>query len=133
MESRPKHKALLVELLVAVVFFTISQAIVLQVFFKAEQMNRNAQIHGLALIQAESIAETLSVGDDAELVLLALGFVRDSKAYTINSSDGYHLRAEIDRKTQSSGNITTVELKAFQQETELFTLPIVQYQAVNIP
>jgi hypothetical protein len=133
MVSRPNHKALLAELLVVVLFFTLSQIVILQVFTKAEQINRNTQIRNHALIQAENAVETLAVSDDAEQALVALGFVLDGSAYTLTSLEGYRLQAKISYLKQPAGNFITVELKAYQQEKELFTLPVVRYQGVSTP
>lgn len=133
MVSRPNHKALLAELLVAVLFFTLCQVVILQVFTKAEQINRNAQIRNHALMQAENAAETLAVSDDAEQALLALGFAGDGGNYTLIDLEGYRLQAEISYVMQPAGNFTSVELKAYQQEKELFTLPVVCYRGVSAP
>lgn len=133
MTGRPNHKALLTELLVMLLFFTLSQVIVLQVFIKAEEINHDTQICNHALMQAESIAETLVVSDNVEQELLALDFTQDGEAYTLTSAEGYSLRAVITHLRQSSGDLTTVELIALQEKTEMFMLPVSQYRGVSAP
>jgi len=125
------NKSLLTELVVVVLFFALSQAVILQVFAKAEQINSNAQIQNHAIIQAENVAETLAVSDNAEQALLSLGFLRDGGVYTLTSAEGYRLQAAVSRLSQPAGRWVTVELKAYRQELELFTLPVVRYQEVT--
>ena len=126
--SRPNHKALLAELLVVVLFFTLSQVVILQAITKAEQINRNAQIRNHALMQAENAAETLAVSDDTEQALLELGFVQNGEFYILTDPQGYRLQAEIRNQEQSAGSLTSVELKAYQQEETLFSLPVARYR-----
>jgi hypothetical protein len=127
-----QNRTLLMELVVVVLFFALSQAVILQVFAKAEQINRNAQIQNHALIQAENVAETLAVSDDAQQALLSLGFARDGDVYTLTDTEGYRLQATVSRLSQPAGEWVTVDLKAYRQELELFTLPAVRYQGVTL-
>jgi hypothetical protein len=126
-----QNRSLLTELVVVVLFFTLSLAVILQVFAKAEQLNRSAQIQNNALIQAESVAETLAVSDNAEQALLSLGFLREESAYTLTDAEGYRLQATVSRLTQPAGEWVTVDLKAYRQDQELFTLPVVRYREVT--
>lgn len=128
-----QNKALLAELLVTVLFFALSQAVVLQVFLKAEQLNRDAQTRNHALLRAEDAAETLAVSGDAEQALLELGYARGGDAYTLTDAEGYTLQATVSRLTQPAGEWVTVSLTAYRQGKALFTLPAVRYQGVSTP
>lgn len=127
-----KGNTLLLELVVVILFFALSQAIVLQVFAKAQTLNREAQVTNLAVMRAEDAAETLAVSDDAEGTLLALGFTATDDGYLCTSGDGYRLVATLSRFTQPSGELTTVEIHAYRGATELFTLPAVRYREVSV-
>lgn len=124
-----RGNTLLVELTVVVLFFALSQAIVLQVFAKAQQINREtAVLHG-ALTQARDVAETLAVSDDVQPTLYAMGFVSPPEGGSPSlAGDGYRLTADISRLTQPSGVITTVTLTALRGETVLFTFPATRYK-----
>ena len=124
-----RGNTLLVELTVVILFFALSQAIVLQVFAKAQQVNRDtAALHG-ALTQARDVAETLAVSDDAQAALAAMGFVSPPDGGPPSlAGDGYRLTAELSRLTQPSGVITTVTLTALRGDDVLFTLPATRYK-----
>lgn len=128
-----KGNTLLIELTVAILFFALSQAIVLQVFAHAQQVNRNTQIQHHALVRAKDTAETLAVSDSAEDALLSLGFTADGAGYAVTDPEGYRLTADIHRLTQTMGVLTTVTLTAFQGDVLLFTLPAVRYQGGLLP
>ncbi|HPS82273.1 MAG TPA: hypothetical protein PLP25_10510 [Candidatus Limiplasma sp.] len=123
-----KGNILLVELLIVILFFTLSQVIVLQAFVKAQQLNREAGITNLALLRAEDTAETLAVSDNAEE---SLGFTATDGLFQAESEDGYRITAEITHFTQTTGVLTTVTVKAFRDMTELFALPAVRYREVS--
>ncbi|HNW87199.1 MAG TPA: hypothetical protein PKJ47_09695 [Candidatus Limiplasma sp.] len=126
-----KGNILLVELLIVILFFTLSQVIVLQAFVKAQQLNREAGITNLALLRAEDTAETLAVSDNAEETLASLGFTATDGLFQAESEDGYRITAEITHFTQTTGVLTTVTVKAFRDMTELFALPAVRYREVS--
>ena len=131
-----KGNTLLIELMIVLLFFALSQAIILQVFASAQQTNRTVSLRNAALMQAQNTAEFLAVATtDAETALLSLGYTADSDALFIadHPSEGYQLTAQISRFTQPSGVLTTVTITARQEGRPLFTLPAVRYQGVRLP
>jgi len=128
-----KGNALLVELVIVILFFALSQVIVLQAFVKAQQLNHAAEVTSLALLSAEDTAETLAASNDAESTLRSLGYHAVEGQYQTDSKDGYRITADISHFTQPTGVITTVELSAYRDAAKLFTLPAVRYQEANTP
>lgn len=128
-----KGNTLLIELMVVILFFALSQAIVLRVFARAQSLNHEAQVTNIALMRAEDTAETLAVSTNTEVALQSLGFVSQDGRYELVSPDGYRLTASISRFSQPSGELTTVELHAYRGTAELFAMPAVRYQGVNTP
>ena len=128
-----QNNLLLIEMVIVILFFALSQAVVLQVFTKAQQINQDAQIADHALMRAEDTAETLAVQADAEAALLSLGFSLQDHQYILVDEDGYRLEAGIDRLSQPAGTLTTVEIRAYQKDHLLFTLPAVQYREATAP
>ncbi len=122
-----RGNTLLIEIVIVILFFALSQAIVLQVFARAQQVNHNTELTNHALMRAEDAAETLAVSSDADAALVSLGFVRNGDAYSLTDDEGYRLTATVLRFTQSAGVLTTVELTGYSDDTELFTLPAVRY------
>ena len=128
-----QNNLLLIEMVIVLLFFALSQAVVLQVFTKAQQINRNAEIANHALMRAEDTAETLAAQADAVTALLSLGFVAQENQYVLTDADGYRLEAGVHRLTQPAGTLTTVEINAYQNDHLLFTLPAVQYREATTP
>ena len=128
-----RGNTLLVELTVVLLFFALSQAIVLQVFAKAQQLNRETEAQHQALTQARDVAETLAVSDQAEAALAAMGFTPQEGGTLAYTGDGYRLSAAVNRLTQTTGVITTVTLTAWRGDTQLFELPATRYQGGATP
>lgn len=128
-----RGNTLLVELTVVLLFFALSQAIVLQVFAKAQQLNRETEAQHQALTQARDVAETLAVSDQAEATLAAMGFAPQEGGTLAYAGEGYRLSAAINRLTQTTGVITTVTLTAWRGDTQLFELPATRYQGGATP
>lgn len=128
-----KGNTLLIELMVVILFFALSQAIVLQVFARAQTLNHEAQVSDYALMRAEDTIETLAASTDTVTALQSLGFAPSGGDYELVSPDGYRLTASIARFTQPSGELITVGLHAYRGTVELFMLPAVRYQGVEVP
>ncbi len=126
--SNSKSNTLLVELIIVILFFALSQAIVLQVFAKAQQINRDTEALNRALVTAQDAAETLAVCDSAESALLALGFAPGEGGLYSAQGEGYTITAEISTQLLSTGTLTSVELAAYRDGAELFRLPAAHYR-----
>lgn len=126
--SNHKSNTLLVELIIVILFFALSQAIVLQVFAKAQQLNRDTEALNRALMQAQDAAEMLAASDSAESALLSLGFtLSENGLYTVQGK-GYSITAQVSAQAQGAGTLTSVELAAYRDGAELFRLPAARYR-----
>ena len=123
----------LIEMIIAIFFFAVSQAVLLQVFATAQKDNHDSVVLNHALICAEDAAETLGASDDAEQALLSLGFVHQENAYVYASDEGFTVSASILCTEQSAGTLVEVMLTAMQSGNELFTLPAAVYTGVSAP
>ena len=128
-----KGNTLLMELVIVILFFALSQGIVLKAFVRAQQINHAAEITNLALMRAEDTAETLAVSSNAESALRSLGYTAVDGQYRADSDDGYRITADITHFSQPAGIITTVELSAYRDTAKLFSLPAVRYQEASAP
>ena len=125
-----KGNMVLIELIIAVFFFALSQAVILQVFAASQKANTNSIQLSRALFCAQDAAESLSSSDDPEQVLLDLGFQKADGAYQL-TEEGFSVRATILREELASGSLVTVTLTGLQQDTELFSFPAASYQGVS--
>lgn len=128
-----RGNTLLVELTVVILFFALSQAIVLQVFAKAQQLNHDTEVLHRALTQARDVAETMAVSDNAEAALAAMGFAPTEGSAVAIDGDGYRLTANITRLSQPTGVLTTVTLTGQHGQTVLFSFPATRYKGGMSP
>ena len=64
MKEGSRASALLVELLLVILFFMISAAILVQVFANARLKSRTAKATNASMLEAQNIAEDLYAADD---------------------------------------------------------------------
>ena len=126
MKKNYKGNMLLIELVIVILFFSLSQVVIVQVFAEAQRRtNSNARMND-ALMQTESLIERLTGNEEAEVVLQGLGFEGEAGVYVF-AGEGYDIEAGVRRLRQSAGDLVTVEFTARQGDEEMFTLPSVQY------
>ena len=128
-----KNNMLLVELLIVLLFFALSQAIVVQVFARAQQVNHAADLQNRTLSTAQNAAEALAVSEDPAATLQQLGFTVADGAYALAVEGEYTLSASILRAAQPAGMLTTVQIEGQRANETLFTLPACQYREVTAP
>lgn len=126
-----KNNTLLIEIAIAILFFSLSQTIVLQVFAKASLINHETLIQNSARMRAEDVAETLAVSDDMQATLLELGFTATDGGLMQSSGEGYQILADVQRFTQPAGVLVTVNLQGYRGSTWLFAFPVSRYQGVT--
>ena len=128
-----KGNTLLMELMIVILFFALSQAIILQVFAKSHQINRDSEVLSHALMHAEDIADTLAVSSSPEEVLINYGFIPSAAGLLVLEDEQYTLAVTINRLTQTAGVLTNVTITGYQGETELFSLPASHYKGGVTP
>ena len=74
MDNRNRSNVLLVEILIAVLFFMLSATVVVQVFVTAHNLTAKAGVETRALAEAQNVAEALYAADDVDEALEALAF-----------------------------------------------------------
>ncbi len=128
MNRRYRGNVVLVELIIVILFFALSQMVVLQVFAAAQEKTTANAARSAAMLAVQDTLECLSVSDDAENTLEQLGYVREGAGYRREESHGVELTAVINRLSQPAGVLTKVALTALQGGEELFCFPSIHYQ-----
>ena len=137
MGNRNRSNVLLVEILIAVLFFMLSATVLVQVFAGARTLTVKAGVETRALAEAQNIAEVIYAADNPEAALEALEFknahgawTRDYGEYTLYVEGG---ETETDAGTIWSGEVSALYHnrnadRARQEDDELFVLPCVRYR-----
>ena len=71
MSGGRNQRALLMEIMIAVLFFALCASVLLQTFAAARECSRSAGVQGAALLEAQSLANRLSASDDMAAALRA--------------------------------------------------------------
>lgn len=119
---------LLIELVIVLLFFSLSQVVVVQVFAAAQKKAVDSRITHAALTMAQDVAERLSCVDEPEGLLNELGFAECDEAYVLTDGGGFELCAQVARTGQSAGVLKTVTLTATRGGEVLFAFPCATYE-----
>lgn len=126
-----KRNAMLIELIIVILFFSISVSIVMQLFVASSIRSNQSQFDTAALFYAEDIAEQFAASDlPAADFLEDAGFAFASEAYTkAVDMDGAALvlRAECDSEDTGAGVLDSMLLTAHDGEREALVLPLRRY------
>ena len=140
MRSRNGSNVLLVEILIAVLFFMLSATVLVQVFAKAHSMTRRSGVETLALAEAQNVAETLYASGDADAVLGEMGFISSHGAWSRSYGD-YSIYVTGATEYTTGGELWRGSVSAFYaqhdadatrpEDEELFSLPLAYYKEVG--
>lgn len=117
---------LLVEILIAVLFFALAATVVLDAFVIARSQSREASAFNVALAQAQDVADILYVSEDAEGVLAGVGFAQEGDAWTRESED-FTLTVTLAEEAMAAGTMRLFDVQAVRSGDTLFELPCSRY------
>ena len=131
---------LLIEFVIVILFFSLCQVILVQVFAGAQSKTMDTQRLNDTMLVGQDIAERVAAaGGDMEAALAEIGFqTRDESQggpplqYVYDMGHETLLIAQVQRQSQIAGELTvgelvSVSLCAVHGDTELFTWPSVRY------
>ena len=140
MGSRNRSNVLLVEILIAVLFFMLSATVLVQVFATARNLTVRAGVETRALAEAQNVAEALYAADDPEAALEEMSFRLSHGAWS-REDDDFTLYVESGEAPAEAGVMWTGTVRAFyrsrnvnqarQEDEELFSLPCARYGEVQ--
>ncbi len=82
MANNNRSNVLLVEILIAVLFFMLSATVLVRVFVAAREMTMKSEIATEALTEAQNVAETLYAAENEEAELERQGFLKSHGVWT---------------------------------------------------
>ena len=127
-----KGNMLLIELVIVILFFALSQVVIVQVFAQTQKKNLDTARLNKSMAFAENIMERLCNDKNPDGVLMREGFMGKGGAYTYTQIPDVDFYANVSRLQQPAGELVSVELTAKQEGDVLFTLPSVQYFAEEV-
>ena len=137
MGNRNRSNVLLVEILIAVLFFMLSATVLVQVFATSRNLTTRAGVETRALGEAQNVTEAMYAAKDPEAALEAMGFSSAHGSWTRDYGD-YTLYVECGETDIDAGTLWQAEVSALyhhrnadlarQEDDELFTLPCARYE-----
>ena len=141
MGGKNRSNVLLVEILIAVLFFMLSATVLVRVFATAHNMTVRAGVENQALAEAQNVAEALYAAEDPEAALEAMRFKLYHGAWSRMDGD-YTLYVEGGEKPTDAGVSWVGTVRAFyrnrnvnqarQEDEELFSLTCARYREVPV-
>ncbi|MGN0679480.1 MAG: hypothetical protein ACI4JS_07450 [Oscillospiraceae bacterium] len=116
----------LIEMIIALLFFCVSGAVILKVFAGADRKSHASARLERVVVLAQSIAEAYSVYGDAEKVAECVGLERlDTK---IPDKNGEIILRTTEKQTETqAGELRTLQMRFFFNEEEIYTLDCSSY------
>ena len=126
MSGGKNQRALLMEIMVAVLFFALCASVLLQTFTAAREYSRRAGVEGEALLQAQSLASLLYVREDTDTALRESGFEERGGVW-MRQEEEYSLTVSGQEEEMSSGTLRTLTVRVLLGETVVAELPAARY------
>lgn len=140
MRSRSRSNVLLVEILIAVLFFMLSATVLVRVFGGARSMTVRSGVRSRALAEAQNVADTMRAADDMDAALEEMQYRSSHGAWSRDYGD-YTLYVTGQTSATGAGELWTGEVSAYykvrdpevamQQDELLFSLSCARYEEVR--
>ena len=137
MGNKNRSNVLLVEILIAVLFFMLSATVLVRVFATARNMTVRSSAGGQALIEAQNVAEALYAADDPDALLESLNFSQSHGTWT-RDDGSYSLYVSTTTTPTEAGELFQAEIRAFYLtrdagaarpvSEEFFSLSVTRYK-----
>lgn len=128
MRGQNRTNILLVELLIAVLFFMLSATVLVQVFAAANNQSIRTGVETRALAEAQNTAALLCSEGNAGEKLVSEGFDLAHGVYTKGFGE-YTLLVEMNQEEMAAGKLTHADISAYYKRDELlFSLPCERYE-----
>ena len=123
---------LLIELVIVILFFSLSQVVLVQVFAGSQILTKENEDLNYAVLELQNLAEQLYAGADPEQTLLENGFEQEDGQYVYPVRRGIHLGVTLQQEEQPSGLLVEMILSAHLEKTELMTFSCVRYFPMEV-
>ena len=112
MRNRNRSNVLLVEILIAVLFFMLSATVLVKVFVAARNMTVRSGVESMAIADAQNVAETMYAAEDIDATLEGMGFYSSHGAWTLDRGD-YTLYVDGKAEPTEAGELWSGTVSAF--------------------
>ncbi len=133
MKQFRSSRAIMIELMIIVLFFSLSSVIIVRLFAAADQLSIHCTASAKLLQTGQSWADRLQAEEDIPGYLLANGWTQDENGLSLSVDGGILSVSGIKAEEGANGWLDSCELTAFTDQQEIFTLPIARYRSEAQP
>lgn len=126
MSKNRNQNILLIEIIIAVLFFALCSVVMLETFVAARESERISGIEMAALIEMQNISEEMYAADDAESFISGRGFEYADGVWTFDAEE-YVLEADINNEVTMAGKIVEFNIRALRNDEMIAELPGSRY------
>ncbi|MBE5814216.1 MAG: hypothetical protein E7320_03280 [Clostridiales bacterium] len=125
--KRYQGNILLIELLIVILFFSLSQVVMVRVFASAHEKSHTSVQLRHALIACQDVAEQLSVSENPDALLLKLEFSGEDGSYFRCEEKGFDIYVHCSQEDTAAGTLLTSTVTAQKDNNEILSLPVSLY------
>ena len=122
MGNGKRQNALLVEIIIATLFFALSATVLLDVFATAYHQTTYAAACNAAMEEGQNIAARIYTSDNPEAVLEENGFLREDGIWQRESED-FTLQVDYSVVEGDTGELRKAQITAMREEQAILDLP----------
>lgn len=126
MSGGKNQRALLMEIMIAVLFFALCASVLLQTFVTARELSRRAGVQTDALLTAQSLANRLYAQQDMPAALKAMGFEADEAVWT-RFGECFELTVVLGEESTAAGTLQTALVRLTEGGNDIIELPVARY------
>ena len=127
MSKSKTQNALLIEIMIAVLFFALCSTILLETFVTAREQSKRAGGDGRALIFAEDLAERLYAAEDMSALLAAEGFLKAETGVWTKTNGEYAAAVTLEDEPARAGVLHSANIRVLRREQLVVELPAARY------
>ena len=122
MGNGKRQNALLVEIIIAVLFFGLTATVILDVFATAYLQSTYAEACNAAMMDGQNIAARIYTCDDPRALLEENGFLQEDSVW-YRDGDGYILQVDYSVTPGDTGELRKAQITAIREEKAILDLP----------
>jgi len=126
MNKNRNQNILLVEIMIAVLFFALCSTVMLETFVASREYGRRSRCEMEALIEMQNMSERLWAAEDATALFEQSGYRQTEGTWILNCGE-YVLEATLDEEVTNAGVLRNTLIRALREGTEIAAIPGARY------
>ena len=126
MERKYRLNALLVEIMIAVLFFALSATVILDCFSAARRLSAEAEMESEALLAAQNLAEAIYAREQPEAFLEKQGFQFENGLWRQKDA-AWALGFQMKEEDIGSGVLLSARVQVYKESEMIAELPCSRY------